>query len=48
ARRRNGGLHRLALPGRGKMLFLVPLVRLANQKHEDFKDEYGDLGTSSV
>ncbi|WP_135824882.1 DEAD/DEAH box helicase [Halorussus ruber] len=31
------------LNGQGKMLFLVPLVALANQKHEDFKDEYGDL-----
>ncbi|WP_458188764.1 DEAD/DEAH box helicase [Haladaptatus sp. NG-WS-4] len=31
------------LNGQGKLLFLVPLVALANQKHEDFKDEYGDL-----
>ncbi|MFC4553212.1 MULTISPECIES: DEAD/DEAH box helicase [Halorussus] len=31
------------LDGKGKMLFLVPLVALANQKHEDFKEEYGDL-----
>src|SRR6056297_2477813 len=31
------------LNGQGKMLFLVPLVALANQKHEDFEDEYGDL-----
>lgn len=31
------------LEGEGKMLFLVPLVALANQKHEDFRDEYGDL-----
>ncbi|WP_128476736.1 DEAD/DEAH box helicase [Halorussus pelagicus] len=31
------------LNGEGKMLFLVPLVALANQKHEDFEDEYGDL-----
>ncbi|ADJ13743.1 DEAD/DEAH box helicase [Halalkalicoccus jeotgali] len=31
------------LQGEGKMLFLVPLVALANQKHEDFRDEYGDL-----
>jgi helicase len=30
------------LNGKGKMLFLVPLVALANQKHEDFEDEYGD------
>jgi helicase len=33
-----------ALEGKGKMLFLVPLVALANQKHEDFRDRYGDLG----
>jgi helicase len=31
------------LNGKGKMLFLVPLVALANQKHEDFEDEYGDM-----
>ncbi|GAB6879380.1 DEAD/DEAH box helicase [Halorubrum gandharaense] len=31
-----------ALRGDGKLLFLVPLVALANQKHEDFKDRYGD------
>ncbi|WP_122088989.1 DEAD/DEAH box helicase [Halalkalicoccus subterraneus] len=31
------------LRGDGKLLFLVPLVALANQKHEDFKDTYGDL-----
>ena len=36
------GLDRV-LNGKGKMLFLVPLVALANQKHEDFEDEYGDL-----
>jgi len=33
-----------ALKGKGKLLFLVPLVALANQKHEDFKDRYGQLG----
>ena len=33
-----------ALKGKGKMLFLVPLVALANQKHEDFKERYGELG----
>ena len=33
-----------ALNGEGTMLFLVPLVALANQKHEDFRDRYGDLG----
>jgi helicase len=31
-----------ALKGEGKMLFLVPLVALANQKYGDFQDEYGD------
>ncbi|AZH24716.1 DEAD/DEAH box helicase [Haloplanus aerogenes] len=32
-----------ALKGKGKLLFLVPLVALANQKEENFKDRYGDL-----
>ncbi|WP_254823828.1 DEAD/DEAH box helicase [Haloglomus halophilum] len=32
-----------ALNGKGKMLFLVPLVALANQKYDDFQDEYGDV-----
>ena len=32
-----------ALNGEGKMLFLVPLVALANQKYDDFQDEYGDV-----
>jgi helicase len=32
-----------ALRGEGKLLFLVPLVALANQKHEDFQERYGDL-----
>ncbi|MFB6091434.1 MAG: DEAD/DEAH box helicase [Haloquadratum sp.] len=36
------GLDR-ALRGDGKLLFLVPLVALANQKHEDFEERYGDL-----
>ncbi|GAB7018788.1 DEAD/DEAH box helicase [Halostagnicola bangensis] len=36
------------LNGKGKMLFLVPLVALANQKYEDFKDEYGDLVDVSI
>ncbi len=36
------------LNGEGKMLFLVPLVALANQKYEDFKDEYGDLVDVSI
>ena len=32
-----------ALKGDGKLLFLVPLVALANQKHEDFEERYGDV-----
>ncbi|WP_430504210.1 DEAD/DEAH box helicase [Haloparvum sp. PAK95] len=32
-----------ALRGEGTLLFLVPLVALANQKHEDFQDRYGDV-----
>ena len=32
-----------ALKGEGKLLFLVPLVALANQKYEDFEDDYGDV-----
>ncbi|MGQ4556698.1 DEAD/DEAH box helicase [Halobellus sp. GM3] len=32
-----------ALKGKGKLLFLVPLVALANQKHEDFEERYGDV-----
>ena len=32
-----------ALKGEGKMLFLVPLVALANQKYGDFRDRYGDI-----
>jgi len=31
------------LNGEGKMLFLVPLVALANQKYEEFQEEYGDI-----
>jgi helicase len=31
------------LNGEGKMLFLVPLVALANQKHEAFEERYGDI-----
>ena len=41
------GLNRL-LEGKGKMLFLVPLVALANQKHEDFRDEYGHLANVTI
>ncbi|MDZ7702324.1 MAG: DEAD/DEAH box helicase [Halobacteriales archaeon] len=36
------GLDR-ALRGKGKLLFLVPLVALANQKYGDFREEYGHL-----
>jgi len=32
-----------ALRGQGKLLFLVPLVALANQKYGDFREEYGQL-----
>jgi len=32
-----------ALRGEGKLLFLVPLVALANQKYDDFEEDYGDL-----
>jgi len=32
-----------ALRGGGKMLFLVPLVALANQKYGEFEDRYGDV-----
>jgi len=31
------------LRGEGKLLFLVPLVALANQKYDDFRADYGDL-----
>ncbi len=37
-----------ALTGDGTLLFLVPLVALANQKHEDFEDRYGDLLNVSI
>ncbi|WP_248907212.1 DEAD/DEAH box helicase [Halocatena marina] len=36
------GIDRI-LSGEGKMLFLVPLVALANQKHEQFDEAYGSL-----
>ncbi|MEF8775377.1 MAG: DEAD/DEAH box helicase [Haloarculaceae archaeon] len=36
------GLDR-ALNGEGKLLFLVPLVALANQKYEEFREQYGDV-----
>jgi helicase len=31
------------LEGRGRMLFLVPLVALANQKYQRFRERYGDI-----
>ncbi|MFB6297668.1 MAG: DEAD/DEAH box helicase [Salinirussus sp.] len=36
------GLDRL-LNGEGKLLFLVPLVALANQKYGEFRERYGDV-----
>ncbi|MEF8772877.1 DEAD/DEAH box helicase, partial [Halodesulfurarchaeum sp.] len=41
------GLNRL-LRGEGKLLFLVPLVALANQKEEDFQAEYGHLADVTI
>jgi len=32
-----------ALNGEGKLLFLVPLVALANQKYAEFQERYGDI-----
>ncbi len=36
------------LGGKGKMLFLVPLVALANQKYEQFKKRYSPLGLKTA
>jgi len=36
------------LKGDGKLLFLVPLVALANQKYEDFREEYGHLADVTI
>ncbi|MDD1670020.1 MAG: DEAD/DEAH box helicase [Methanomicrobiales archaeon] len=36
------------LEGRGRMLFLVPLVALANQKHERFSERYGKVASVSL
>jgi helicase len=36
------------LGGRGKMLYLVPLVALANQKYGDFKKRYSSITTTSL
>jgi helicase len=41
------GLDRV-LNNKGKMLFLVPLVALANQKHEDFEERYGDVANVTI
>jgi helicase len=41
------GLDRV-LNGKGKMLFLVPLVALANQKHEQFQERYGDVANVTI
>ncbi|MFD1586230.1 DEAD/DEAH box helicase [Halorientalis brevis] len=41
------GLDRV-LNGKGKMLFLVPLVALANQKHESFEERYGDIADVTI
>jgi helicase len=36
------------LEGRGRMLFLVPLVALANQKYERFSERYGKVARISL
>jgi len=36
------------LEGRGRMLFLVPLVALANQKYERFTERYGKFARSGL
>jgi helicase len=36
------------LEGRGRMLFLVPLVALANQKYERFTERYGKFAKSGL
>ncbi len=36
------------LSGRGRMLFLVPLVALANQKYERFTERYGPLAKTGL
>ncbi|WP_117593371.1 DEAD/DEAH box helicase [Haloprofundus halophilus] len=37
-----------ALEGKGKLLFLVPLVALANQKYDDFRERYGHLANVTI
>jgi len=41
------GLDRM-LNGKGKLLFLVPLVALANQKYGEFQDRYGDIANVTL
>ncbi|WP_224270365.1 DEAD/DEAH box helicase [Haloprofundus salinisoli] len=41
------GLNRV-LEGKGKLLFLVPLVALANQKYDDFRERYGHLANVTI
>ncbi|MGZ5521196.1 MAG: DEAD/DEAH box helicase, partial [Halobacteriota archaeon] len=36
-----------ALSGKGKLLFVVPLVALANQKYNEFGERYRDLGLNT-
>jgi helicase len=36
-----------ALSGKGKLLFVVPLVALANQKYSEFDGRYRDIGLST-
>ncbi|HDN65629.1 MAG TPA: DEAD/DEAH box helicase, partial [Methanosarcinales archaeon] len=36
------------LEGRGNFLFVVPLVALANQKEDDFRERYSQLGITTV
>jgi helicase len=41
------GIDRI-LEGEGKLLFLVPLVALANQTYEDLQEEYGHLAEVTI
>jgi len=36
------------MEGRGNFLFIVPLVALANQKEDDFKERYSQIGITTV
>ena len=36
------------MEGRGNFLFIVPLVALANQKEDDFRERYSQLGITTV